>query len=139
MSGRAFLDTNVLVYAFDDAYPAKQERALQIMATASTGDVVLSTQVLQEFYVAVTRKLRRPVPQETAAAAVDALARLNVVQVDPPMVVAAIATHRRYQLSLWDALVIEAARAAGCERVLSEDLQSGLTVGGVVIENPFAT
>lgn len=139
MSDRSFIDTNVLVYAFDDADPVKQERALQIMATAADGQIVLSTQILQEFYVTVTRKLRRPVPVERAAAAVAALARLNVVSVDSPMVLAAIATHRRYQISLWDALVVEAARAAGCARVWSEDLQSGMQIAGLAVENPFAT
>ncbi len=85
---------------------------------------MVSTQVLQEFYVVTTRKLKTPLSEDTAARAVRGLAKLDVVGVDAPLVLAAVDTSRLVQLSLWDALIIEAASRAGCERVLSEDLNA---------------
>ncbi|MGM0577664.1 MAG: PIN domain-containing protein [Myxococcota bacterium] len=137
MSGRAFVDTNVLVYCYDSDEPDKRARALEVLA-GSEPDLVLSTQVLQEFYVAATRRLARPVDPETAARAVGKLAELPVVQIDARMVVAAIATSRRHRLSLWDSLILRAALEAGCERVLTEDLQHGFELDGLRVENPFA-
>lgn len=138
MSARAFLDTNVLVYCYDRREPRKQTRALEIMQGAWRPiDVVLSTQVLQEFYVVVTRKLANPISAEHAEEAVAELAALPVVPCDAALVRTSIALARRYQLSLWDALILEAARTGSCECVLTEDLQDGLQVEGVRVENPF--
>ncbi len=137
MTGRAFLDTNVVVYAMDDAAPAKQARARELMSGARAGSHVVSSQVLQEFFNAVTRKLARPIAVDDAAAAVRALARLTVVAADAELVVAAIEIHRRHQLSLWDALIVQAALDGGCNRLLSEDLQDGFRLGSLVVENPF--
>lgn len=137
MSGRVFVDTNVFVYAFDDRDRAKQERALAVLSGGARGELVLSTQVLQEFFVAVTRKLARPLPVADAEQAVRWMSRLPLVQVDAPMVLAAIGTHRRHTLSFWDALVVEAASTAGCERLLTEDLQDGMRFGNVTVEDPF--
>lgn len=137
MSGRTFVDTNVLVYLFDRDAPDKQQRAREILA--STGEtLVLSTQVLQEFYVAVTRKLATPLPAAEAESAVRDLASLDVVVVDVPLIQAAVATARTSKLAFWDALIIEAARSGGCTRLISEDLQDGQTFGSVRVENPFA-
>ncbi len=137
MTGRTFIDTNVVVYAMDDAAPAKQARAQALIAGACAESHVISPQVLQEFFTAVTRKLARPVTLEDATAAVRALARLTVVSADAELVVAAIEIHRRYQLSLWDALILQAALRGGCTRLLSEDLQLGFRLGNLVVENPF--
>jgi predicted nucleic acid-binding protein len=138
MSGRLFLDTNVLVYAFDDADRRKQERAWGILnAVGQDGTGMLSTQVLQEFYVTVTRKLDRPLDEETAERVVGALTALPVVQIDPSMVQAAIRTSRAHQLSLWDALILQAAMASGCKELYTEDLQEGFQVGGVRVVDPF--
>jgi predicted nucleic acid-binding protein len=138
MSGKTFLDSNVLVYSVDEsrAEKAKHERAVELLS-AHPENLVLSTQVLQEFYVVTTRKLRPPLSGERAARAVRALAKLEVVGVDAPLVLAAVDTSRTAQLSLWDSLIIEAAGRAGCERVLSEDLNAGQVIHGVRIENPF--
>ena len=138
MGVRSFVDTNVLVYAFDDADPRKKERSLEIIRSGVDGNLVLSTQVLQEFYVAATRKLRTPLSAEVAEQAVTALARLPVVPVDAALVLAAIAACRRYQLSLWDALIVVAARASGCERLWTEDLQAGMRFDGLTVVNPYA-
>jgi len=137
MTGRVFLDTNVLVYAMDDAEPAKQARARALVAEARAGSHVVSAQVLQEFYNAATRKLARPVPAGVAAEAVRVLSRLTVVPADAALVVAAIELHRRHQVSWWDALILQAALTAGCDRLLTEDLQDGLQLGPLVVENPF--
>lgn len=137
MTGRTFVDTNVLVYAMDDDAPAKQARARELMAVAGAESHAVSAQVLQEFFNAVTRKLARPVATDEAALAVRALTRLTVIPADAALVVAAIDIHRRHQLSLWDALILQTALAGGCDRLLTEDLQHGFRLGSLVVENPF--
>ncbi len=138
MTPRTFVDTNIAVYAVDFD---EQEREKQQVAAALLADdpdrLVVSAQVLQEFYVVVTRKLKRPMTQEQAKAAVESLAQLDVVSIDAPVVLAAIDTSRQAQVSLWDALIIEAARLAGCEQVLTEDLTDGQVIRGVQVHNPF--
>jgi predicted nucleic acid-binding protein len=138
MSGRTFVDTNVFVYSVDEslAEKAKHERAVELLSTRPES-LVVSTQVLQEFYVVTTRKLNPPLSEERAARAVRGIAKLDVVGVDVPIVLAAVDTSRTAQLSLWDALIVEAASRAGCERVLSEDLNAGQVIRGVRIDNPF--
>jgi predicted nucleic acid-binding protein len=133
-----FVDTNVWVYAVDAADPAKRRRALDVTAPAPGRDLVVSTQVLTEFYAVVTRKLVVPVSVEDAEAMVHQLAVLPVVAIDASIVVSAIAGSREWQISVWDALIVRAAEVAGCRRVLSEDLADGATYGLVVVENPFA-
>jgi predicted nucleic acid-binding protein len=138
MSDRVFLDTNVLVYLFDASAPGKQARTRALLEGEGTaGEAVISTQVLQEFYVAVTRKLARPLPEEEAERATRSLAVLPTVQIDTDMVLAAVVRSRERRLSFWDALVIQAALEGGCPRLLSEDLQHGQDVDGLRIENPF--
>jgi predicted nucleic acid-binding protein len=138
MTEPVFVDTNVWVYAVDAADPARRKRALEAIAPAPGRDLVISTQVLTEFYAVVTRKLAVPVPVDDAEAMVRQLAVLAVVAIDSSLVVAAIAGSREWQISIWDALIIRAAEVAGCRRVLSEDLAAGETYGSVVVENPFA-
>jgi predicted nucleic acid-binding protein len=139
MSGKTFLDSNILVYSVDEspAEKAKHERAVELLS-AQPENLVVSTQVLQEFYVVTTRKLKNPLSEEVAARAVRGIAKLDVVGVDVPLVLSAVDTSRTAQVSLWDALIIEAASRAGCERVLSEDLNEGRVIRGVRIENPFS-
>jgi predicted nucleic acid-binding protein len=138
MSGRSFVDTNVAVYAADEnpEERVKHEAAIRLLAD-DPDDLVISTQVLQEFYVVVSRKLPRPLDEDRAARAVRGLAKLAVVGVDAPLVFAAVNTSRTARLSLWDALIIEAARQAGCTRVYSEDMTHGRVIRGVRVENPF--
>lgn len=136
MSGRTFLDTNILVYLFDGDAPEKQARAAEVI-TDSSHDLVVSTQVLGEFYVVVTRKLARPLDNRTAALAVDRFGEFVVVPADAAMVRAAIETSSRSQLPYWDALIVEAAHSAGCDRIMTEDLDDGATIRGVRITNPL--
>ncbi len=130
-----FLDTNVVVYAFDDADPAKQSIAIEVL---EAGDrLVVSTQVLLEAWWVLTRRLAVPLGEDDASKVIDELSALPVVSTDPDLVRRAIETGRRFNIAVWDALIIEAARASGCRRVLSEDLNSGQDFEGVVVENPF--
>ena len=137
MSDRTFVDTNVWVYAVDDADPAKQTRARAILAPTASTDVVLSVQVLGEFYVTTTRKLARPVASERAQSMVEQMSRLPVVAIDGEHVAAAIAGSRAWQVSYWDALVIAAAASSGCSTILSEDLADGARYANVRVVNPF--
>ncbi len=138
MTGSAFLDTNVVVYAFDDDEPEKQERARAVLDAPATEVLVLSAQVLAEFYVTVTRKLARPLAPASAREAVAALSELPVVSADADLVLAGIEVSDRYQISLWDGLIVQAAVTAGCETILTEDLADGSLLAGVRIQNPFA-
>lgn len=133
-----FVDTNVWVYAVDAADPAKRERALEATAPTTGRDLVVSTQVLSEFYAVITRKLAVPVSGEDAEAMVRQLSALPVVAIDAAIVVSAVAASRSWQISIWDALILRSAEVAGCRRVLTEDLADGATYGSVVVENPFA-
>lgn len=101
--------------------------------------MVLSTQVLTEFYVTATRKLAVPLTHEEAAVAVDRLARFEVVGHDASLVQGAIQLRTNVAISLWDALIVRAAAAAGCERLLTEDLNAGQRIAGVLVENPFTS
>jgi predicted nucleic acid-binding protein len=135
---RRFFDTNVLVYLFDADSPEKRSRAAQLFQEAAgDGSFVISTQVLLEFYVTVTRKLEQPVPTAAARDALSAFSELPVVQVDPPMIAAAARLSELHSLSFWDALVVEAAGAAGATELLSEDLQDGRRFGALTVRNPF--
>ena len=138
MPSRTFFDTNVLVYLFDADAPRKQTRAREILARSlEQEEAVVSTQVLQEFFVTVTRKLERALTAGAAEAALQRLMALPVVQIDPEMILAAAVCSRRDRISFWDALILTTASAAGCERVLSEDLQHGRSFGTVQVVNPF--
>jgi predicted nucleic acid-binding protein len=101
----------------------------------TSGDIVLSTQILQELFVAATRKLG--VSATVARALVEDYSKLDVVMVRPEIVLAAIDLHRVGAISFWDALVVKCASVAGCGRLLTEDLQHGQLIDGVRIENPF--
>jgi predicted nucleic acid-binding protein len=138
MTEPTFVDTNVWVYAVDAADPAKRERAMEVIAPTPRRDLVVSTQVLTEFYAVVTRKLAVPVSAEDAEAMVRQLSVLPVVAIDASLVASAINGSREWQVSIWDALILRAAEVAGCRRILSEDLADATTYGSVVVENPFA-
>jgi predicted nucleic acid-binding protein len=131
-----FLDTNVVVYAFDRADAAKQQIAIEILE--SDDRLVLSTQVLLETWWVLTRRLAEPLEESQAADIIEQLGQLPTISTDPQLVRQAIATSRRFETAIWDALIIEAARSAGCSVVLSEDFQPGQDFDGVTVENPFA-
>jgi predicted nucleic acid-binding protein len=138
MKERVFLDTNVLVYLFDADDPAKQRRAQELLSDQELqAQIILSTQVLQEFYVSVTKKLAIPLDPDTAFKAVQDLAAFPVVQVDTPLILLAIRRSDKAKISFWDALIVEAALVAGATVLYSEDFQNGVVFGKVRVRNPF--
>ena len=123
---RRFFDTNLLVYLFDGAVRAKQARAQELLQQAvREGFALLSTQVLQEFFVAVTRKLAVPLSHEEAERAVRDLAQLPTVEISAEMVVSAIAVMRRYRLSFWDSLIVQAGFRAARRFCIARTFSTG--------------
>jgi predicted nucleic acid-binding protein len=140
MTGDVFVDANVLVYARDAADPVKQRQAADWLAalwTERRGR--LSVQVQNEFYVVATRKLRPGMPAADAQADVRALDAWRPLDLTPALTQEALALEGRFGLHFWDALVVAAARRAGCRFLLSEDLQAGQDFDGVVVVSPFRT
>ena len=137
MSGREFLDTNVLIYADDARDPHKRTRAralIRRLLRERRG--VLSLQVLQEFFAAATRKLG--MRSEDARRRVLHYSRFDVVTLAPADLVAAIDLHRLHQLSIWDALIVRAALNGACTTLLTEDMQPGYVVEKLAFRDPFA-
>lgn len=133
-----FFDTNLLVYLFDRAQPAKREQARRrFIAEVEAGRFVTSTQVLQEFYVVVTRKLAVALRPEEAEDALRSLAELHIAPVDVALILQAAVRSRDMRVSFWDALIIETALAVGADCLLSEDLQHDRQLDGLRIQNPF--
>jgi predicted nucleic acid-binding protein len=133
-----FADTNVLLYAIspDPAEQTKAARANQLLASR---DIALSVQVLQEFYVQATRDSRSErLTHEQAVALIESFRRFPVQEMTVGVMLAALSTKERFGISYWDAAILEAARALGCELVLSEDLDDGQDYGGVRVQDPFS-
>ena len=137
---KVFFDTNILVYLFDAGAPAKQRRARELLGTHTrAGETLLSTQILQEFYVAVSRKLSTPLDFDAAYEALRELAVMPTVRIDIPLILSAVQLSRVRKLSFWDALVIRAAIEGGATTLYSEDLQHGQVIARQLrISNPFA-
>jgi predicted nucleic acid-binding protein len=132
-----FVDTNVLLYAISHD-PDEQEKATRANELLCARNVGLSVQVLQEFYVQATRDSRADrLTHEQAVALVDSFRRFPVQQTTIGVMLAAMSTRQRFGISYWDAAILEAARALGCQVVLSEDLSDGQDYAGVRVENPF--
>jgi predicted nucleic acid-binding protein len=135
-ASRAFLDTNVLVYSDDPRDPAKQAKALNLIKDhlrMRTG--VVSLQVLQEYFVSATGKLK--LDAELAKQRVEVFAKFHVAEPTVNDILAAIDMHRLHSFSYWDALVLRMAKQTGCRVLLTEDMQHGQVVDGVRIVNPF--
>jgi len=133
---RVFIDTNVLVYSVDERDPVKRQRARECMQQAEAAHAgVISTQILQEFFVVITRKVM--LAPLAARSLVDDLPPFDVVVVDVALVRQAMEACIRNQLSLWDALIVVSARRARCNVIWTEDLSHGQIVDSVRIENPF--
>jgi len=137
MNERSFLDANVLVYTDDASAPEKQSRALDLLEGCwSSGNAVLSTQVLQEYFSAATRKLG--VPAAVARRKVELFARLETLSIAVDDILRAIDIHRMHSFSFWDALIVTMALRGRCRVLYSEDMQSGRQIEGLRIVNPFA-
>ena len=138
MNDKTFIDTNVLIYAHDVDAKAKHEAAksiLQELWNERCG--VLSMQVLQEFYVNVTRKIPRPISKESARLVVNTYTTW-CIETTPSEISAAFRIEDESRLGFWDALIVASAIKSGASRLLSEDLNAGQMISGMRIENPFA-
>lgn len=132
-----FVDTNVLLYAISTD-PIEQHKAETARTLLAGRDLALSTQVLQEFYVQATRATRADaLDARQAADLVQSFTRFVVQETTVDLVLTAIAVRERHQLSHWDAAVVAAAQSLGCSELLSEDLNDGQDLGGVIVRNPF--
>ena len=136
MSARSFFDTNVLVYTDDASALVKQRRAVELVSEHRRGGTgVVSLQVLQEYFVTVTRKLG--VDARVARRKVELLAEFDVATPGVPDILAAIDLHRLHSFSFWDALILRAAQQAGCSVVFSENMQHTRDIDGLRVLNPF--
>jgi predicted nucleic acid-binding protein len=137
MSALSFFDTNILIYADDDDTPAKQRRACDLIAEhRRSGTGVVSVQVLQEYFVTITRKLGDD--PRVARRKVELLAEFDVVVTNVADILAAIDFHLVHGFSFWDALIVRCAKQAGCSVLLTEDMQDRREIDGVRIVNPFS-
>ena len=136
--GKMFIDTNILIYAFDVSAGKKHQVASHILSDLwNSGLGVLSTQVLQEFYVNVVQKIQKPIDQKMAKEIIRDLLKWHVVVNNGDSILDAIDIAEKYGYSFWDSLIIEAALAGGVSVLLSEDLQHGQVISGVTIRNPL--
>ena len=138
MTDTAFFDTNLFVYLYDARVPQKREIAQDLFKRYfGIRKGAMSTQVLQEFFVAVTRKTGLLTVAEAAAAVADFSALDNLVIVQPHHILEAIRLHLKLRISFWDGLILAAAKAASASLLYSEDLSPGRVYEGVRVENPF--
>lgn len=138
MSAKSLVDTNILIYAYDSSAGSKYVKAGALLDRLwQAGSGILSTQVLQEFCVAVQRKVQRPPTLNDIRGIVFAYLAWEVVVNPPESVISALEIADRYKISFWDGLIIAAADRGGAETIYSEDLQHGQTYGRVRVVNPF--
>jgi predicted nucleic acid-binding protein len=132
-----FLDTNVLVYAYDVTDPRKLTTAQDLVGKALAGEIVISTQVLAEFATTLLHKLSPPARPEDVITLLDAFAPIKVILPDEGVVRRAVEARAAYGLHFYDGMIVAAAERAGCERIWSEDLNAGQNYFGVEVRNPF--
>ena len=136
--GKVFLDTNLLLYAYDAGSQVKHAVAVRILENLwKTGNGILSTQVLQEFFVNVTKKIPRPLSVAVGREIVEDFLNWKIVPVDGRTILRAIDLHEKHRYAFWDSLVIQSAIEGGATSLLSEDLRDGQKIGDLTIRNPF--
>jgi predicted nucleic acid-binding protein len=137
MPGAEFLDTNILVYAYDASDPRKQSLAQEFVRRALAGEFLISVQVLSEFASTSLHKISPPATTEQLVSILDALAPIKTVSPDQETVRRAVEARSAYGLHFYDAMIIAAAEQAACTRIWSEDLNPGQEYFGVKVQNPF--
>lgn len=138
MKGLDFIDTNILVYAYDTGSPDKQRIARSILTMAvKEENGIVSTQVLSEFISVLTRKINKVLSYSEALDLIESIQFPRVLEVDFPMVKRAVRLADLYSILYWDGLIMAAAERGGCDRLLSEDLNNGQQYGSVTVFNPF--
>jgi len=135
---RQFVDSNILVYAYDNAQGEKHTQAKALLLSLwESGLGCASIQVLQEFYVNVTRKSEFPLSPEDAVQVIHDFSDWTVHRPGIKDIISAIEMHQRHQISFWDAMILQSARQSGCGILWSEDLSDGENYAGVKVANPF--
>ena len=132
-----FLDTNVLVYAYDPGDTHKQRVAQGLVRRALAGDLMVSTQVLAEFAVTLLHKTAPAARPKDVTAVLDALGPIRVVVPDADIVRRAVEAHAEYGVHFYDGMIVAAAERGGCGRIWSEDLNAGQEYFGIAVKNPF--
>ncbi|MBN2356931.1 PIN domain-containing protein [candidate division KSB1 bacterium] len=140
MKDKIFIDTNILVYANDRSDAFRREKSKQALYEGLVnGNLVVSTQVLGEFYVTVTRKIKVPLSTDIAQKQIQLLRSIEIVEIDFHLVLQAIDLSNRHLISYWDSLILAAAQKAKCMTIYSEDLNPGQIIESIVVLNPFLT
>lgn len=135
---KVFVDTNVLVYTLDQHDLIKQKTCRDLLRQLQTqNNAVISTQVLQEFYITATQKLH--VSPLLAKNILRTLQKIETVSISPALIEQAIDCSILNQISFWDALIAVSAESARCEILYTEDLNDGQLISGVLVQNPFTT
>ena len=138
MSYKVFFDTNILTYAFDQDSPEKNEQAKELISQwMPTGRMVISTQVLQELFVILTKKLEPGLSPDNAAEVIESLLSLEIDVVETDTILEAIRVSKENTISFWDALIISSAFDSKCRVLFTEDLNREQIISNVKIENPF--
>lgn len=137
MHGLDFLDTNVLVYAYDATDPAKQQIAQNLVRRAVVGEIVISTQVLAEFAATLLHKISPPARPADVSAILNALGPIKVIVTDADTVRRAVEARAQYGVYFFDGMILAAAEHGACARILSEDFNTGQSYFGIKVENPF--
>jgi predicted nucleic acid-binding protein len=137
MPAAEFLDTNILVYAYDASDPRKQSLAQELIRRALAGEFLISAQVLSEFASTLFHKISPPATTEQLISILDALAPIKTISPDEETVRRAVEAHSSCGLHFYDAMIVAAAEQAACTRIWSEDLNPGQEYLGIKVENPF--
>jgi predicted nucleic acid-binding protein len=132
-----FLDSNVLVYAYDARYPEKRAVAQELVRLACAGEFVVSTQVLAEFSATLLQKFEPAVPPQNLMAILERLAPIRLIVPDAEIVHRAVEAHAAYGIHFYDGMIVAAAERAGAKKIMSEDLNAGQEYFGVTVVNPF--
>jgi predicted nucleic acid-binding protein len=137
MSALEFLDTNVLVYAYDPSDPRKQQIAQGLVRRAVAGEIAASSQVLGEFAATLLHKITPPAKPEDLMVLLDSLGPIKLIPIDGDVVLRAVQARAQYGVHFYDGMILAAAERGGCQKIWSEDLNAGQQYFGCVVENPF--
>ena len=138
MNDKFFIDTNILVYAHDTEDTVKQQKAQAVIFEGIRSEkAVISTQVISEFYVIITKKIKSPLPRSKAKEEIKYLSILEMVEIDLTLIFQALNHQDEWKISYWDALILASAGRAKCPKVLSEDFNHQHKYGDIVVENPL--
>jgi len=138
MGAKIFVDTNILVYAYDLDAGIKYETANKTIAELwETQSAIISTQVLQEFYIILTKKIPKPLSANSVRGIISSYLAWEIVANDPKLILQASEIEESYKITFWDALIVAAAFSGNANTIFTEDLNHGQYIEGILINNPF--